>query len=112
MKSKKLPPFGKQLKERMRKGYRLKNGVNIYTSWNMGKVIPHGLTFPTDALPNDFDWSFLAEQEISLINTEGYADYETLKELSTLLIKSGVKSVGLVDPDHALHWYLPRSKAA
>ena len=104
---KKLPPFGKQLKERMRKGYTPTNGVNIYTSWNMGRVIPHGVTFPPEALPNDFDWSFLAGQEISLINTESYADYETLKELAVLLVKSGVKSVGLIDIDQPLQWYVP-----
>lgn len=109
---KKLPPFGKQLKERMRKGYRPKNGVNIYTSWNMGKVISHGVTFPPDATPNEFNWTFLAGQEISLINTESLAEYEKLKELAELLIQSGVKSVGLIDLDHSLHWYLPERIAA
>jgi len=104
---KKLPPFGKQLKTRMLKGYRPKNGVNIYTSWNMGRVIPHGVTFPPDATPNEYDWSFLTGQEISLINTESYADYETLKELAVLLVKSGAKSVGLIDIEHPLQWFVP-----
>ena len=104
----KLPPFAKQLKEKMRKGYRPKNGVNIYPSWNMGRVIPHSVTFPPDALPNDFDWSFLTGQRISLINTGGYAKYEKLKDLAVLLVKSGVECVGLIDPDHSLHWYLPK----
>jgi len=109
---KKLPPFGKRLKERMRSGSRPKNGVNVYTSWNMGKVIPHGITFPPEASADEFDWSFLKGCEISLINTNGNADYEKLKALAILLVESGVKSVGLIDPDHSLHWYLPRSKAA
>jgi len=110
---KKLPPYGKQLKERMRSGYQPKNGVNIYTSWNMGRVIPHGVTFPPDALPTDYDWSFLAGQEITLTNTERYAEYETLKKLAVLLVQSGAKSVGLNDGNaHPLHWFLPRSKAA
>ena len=109
---KKLPPFGKQLKSRMRSGYRPTNGVNIYPSWNMGHNYHHGITFPPDASPDDFAWSFLAGQRISLINTGGYADYEKLKALAILLVESGVKSVGLIDPDHSLHWYLPRSKAA
>jgi len=105
-----LPPFGKQLKLRMRKGHMPTNGVNIYTSWNMGRVIPHGVTFPPDALPTDYDWSFLAGQEISLINTEGYADYEILQALAVLLVKSGVKSVGLIDVEHPLQWFLPEVK--
>jgi len=42
---KKLPPFGKQLKERMRKGYQPNNGVNIYTSWNMGHNYHHGYLY-------------------------------------------------------------------
>jgi len=109
---KKLPPFGKRLKEMMRKNYQPKNGVNIYLSWNMGHNYYHGVTFPPEADPDDYNWSFLAGQEISLINTEGYADYEKLKALSILLVESGVKSVGLIDPDHSLHWYFPRSKAA
>lgn len=108
---KKLPPYGKQLKERMRSGYQPKNGVNIYTSWDMGRVIPHGVTFPPDATPNDFDWSFLAGQDISLINTESYADYETLKTLAVLLVKSGVKRVGLIDVDHPLQWFVPKVKS-
>jgi len=107
---KKLPPFGKQLKEKMRKGYQPRNGVNIYTSWNMGKVIPHGITFPSETLPGEYDWSFLAGQRISLINTCGYADYEKLVELSKLLVRSGVKSVGLIDVDHPLWWYVPETK--
>ena len=101
-----LPPFGKQLKERMGSGYQPTNGVYIYTSWDMGRVIPHGVTFPPDATPNDFDWSFLAGQDISLINTESYADYETLKTLAVLLVKSGVKRVGLIDVDHPLWWFV------
>ena len=105
-----LPPYGKQLKERMRSGYQLTNGVNIYTSWNMGKNIPHGITFPPEAKPNDFDWTFLAGQEISLINTNGNADYETLKELAVLLVKSGVKNVGLIDAGHPLLWFVPEIK--
>jgi len=78
----------------------------------MGRVIPHGVTFPPEVSPDEYDWSFLVGQEISLINTESYADYEKLKELAVLLVKSGVKSVGLIDAEHALHWFLPRSKAA
>ena len=106
-----LPPFGKRLKERMRKGCRPTNGVNIYTSWNMGKVISHGVTFPPEASPDEFDWTFLAGQEISLINTESFADYEKLKELAVLLVKSGVKSVGLDDGvEHPLQWYVPKVK--
>jgi len=104
---KKLPPFGKQLKERMRKGYTPTNGVNIYTSWNMGHNYHHGVTFPPEADPNEYDWSFLTGQEISLINTESYADYETLKELAVLLVKSGAKSVGLIDIEHPLQWFVP-----
>ena len=110
MKKKKLPPFGKQLKERMQKGYRPKNGVNIYPSWKMGKPWLHCITFPPDSDPNEYDWTFLVGQEISLINTEGYADYEILKALAVLLVKSGVKSVGLIDVEHPLQWYVPEVK--
>ena len=107
---KKLPPYGKQLKERMRSGYQPRNGINIYTSWNMGHNYHHGVTFPPEALPNDSDWSFLAGQDISLVNTESYADYETLKTLAVLLVRSGVMRVGLIDVDHPLQWFVPEVK--
>jgi len=109
---KKLPPFGKRLKERMLSGWQPPNGVNIYPSWNMGRFIPHGITFPPEAEPDDFDWSFLVGQRISLINTEGYAEYEKLKQLAVLLVQSGAKSVGLIDPDNPLQWYVPERVAA
>ena len=111
MKSKHLPPFGKQLQEKMRKGWQPTNGVNVYTSWDMGRVIPHGLTFPPEANPSDFEWTFLAGHEISLINTESYADYEILKELAVLLVKSGVKRVGIIDVDYPLQWFVPKVKS-
>ena len=110
---KKLPPFGKQLKAKMQSGWQPPNGINIYTSWNMGRVIPHGVTFPPDSDPDDYDWTFLAGQVIIITNTCGYADYEKLKQLAVLLVQSGAKSVGLNDGNaHPLHWYFPRSKAA
>jgi len=114
---KKLPPYGKQLQNKLQSEWQPSNGINIYTSWGFGKTLrdrglDHILVFPPDALPHDFDWSFLAGQEISLINTEGYADYEKLKKLAELLVKSGAKSVGLIDPEHPLHWYLPERIAA
>jgi len=112
MGKKKLPPFGKRLNERMRKDHQPTNGINIYTSWDGGRVIPDACTFPPDAQPSDFDWTFLTGQEISLINTNGRADYETLKELAVLLVKSGVRSVGLVDINHPLQWFVPEVKAA
>ena len=105
-----LPPYGKRLMRRMKVGYQPTNGVNIYTSWNMGKVIPYGVTSPLDALPNDFDWSFLAGKDISLINTESYADYKILKRLAVVLIQSGAKRVGLIDLDHPLQWFVPEVK--
>ncbi|MCZ6565211.1 MAG: hypothetical protein O6852_03650 [Gammaproteobacteria bacterium] len=107
---KKLPPFGKRLKERMRKGFYSTNGVNIYTSWNMGRPYSHCITFPPEASPDDYDWSFLTGQEISLINTNGNADYESLKELAVLLVKSGVKSVGLIDVEYPLQCFVPKVK--
>jgi len=107
---KKLPPFGKQLKKRMQSGWQPTNGVNVYTSWHMGRGIPHGVTFPPDADPNEYDWSFLAGQEISLINTECYAEYEILKQLAILLVQSGVKNVGLISGDHTLQWFVPETK--
>jgi len=109
---KKLPPFGKRLKERITKGYHPTNGVNIYTSWKSSMSLLHTVTFPPEADPDDYDWTFLAGQEISLINTEGYADYEKLKALAELLVKSGAKSVGLIDPDQLLHWFMPKRKVA
>ena len=105
-----LPPFGKQLKTKMQSGWQPRNGVNIYTSWNMGHNYHHGLTFPPEANPIDFEWTFLAGQEISLINTNGNADYEKLKELAVLLVKSGVKNVGLVDAEYPLQWFIPELK--
>ena len=106
-----LPPYGRNLKDRILRGDLPTNGVNIYTSWHMGRVIPHGVTFPPEALPNDFDWSFLVGQEITIINTEYYAEYEILKTLAVLLVKSGVKSVGLDDgPRHPLQWFVPEMK--
>jgi len=64
-----LPPFGKQLKTKMQSGWQPRNGVYIYPSWNMGRPYPHCITFPPEASPDDYDWSFLTGQEISLTNT-------------------------------------------
>ena len=111
MKRKHLPPFGKRLKERMTKGYHPTNGVNIYTSWNIRSVL-HAVTFPPEANPDDYDWTFLSGQEISLMNTNSNCDYEKLKELAVLLVKSGVKNVGLIDVEHPLQWFVPEVKAA
>jgi len=97
---------------RMKEGYRPKNGVNIYTSWTMGHNYYHGVTFPPDSDPNEYDWIFLVGQVITITNTEGYAEYEKLKRLAVLLVQSGVKSVGLVDPNHPLQWYIPEAKGA
>jgi len=104
-----LPPFGKRFKERIIKGYQPTNGVNIYTSWKIRSLLD-AVTFPPEANPDDFNWSFLTGQEISLINTNGNADYETLKELAVLLVKSGVKNVGLIDAEHPLQWFEPEIK--
>ena len=105
----KLPPYGRRLKDKMLTGWRPTNGVNVYCSWRMARAFPH-VCFPPEADPSDFDWTFLAGQEISLINTSGYADYEKLKELSVILVKSGVKNVGLIDVDHPLQWFVPEAK--
>jgi len=107
---KKLPPFGRQIKEKVQLGWQPPGGINIYTSWKMSRPLPHAVTFPPDASPDDYDWSFLVGQEISLINTEAAADYETLKALAVLLVKSGVKSVGLIDAKHPLQWFVPETK--
>ena len=104
-----LPPYGKKVIRAIKQG-QITNGVNIFTSWKNGKFFSNALTFPPDAKPENFDWSFLVGQEISLINTEGAADYETLKDLAVLLVKSGVKSVGLIDVEHPLQWFLPEVK--
>lgn len=108
---KKLPPYGKRLKQMMQNGYQPNNSVYIYTSWNMGHNYYHGVTFPPESNPDDYDWSFLAGQRISLINTGSYADYDKLKELAVLLVKSGVTRVGLIDLDHPLHWYIPEESS-
>jgi len=106
-----LPPYGKKLAREINKG-KIRNGVNIYTSWGNGKVFPNALTFPPEAQPTDFDWSFLVGQEISLINTNGNCEYEKLKELAVLLVESGVKNVGLIDVEHPLQWFVPERVAA
>ena len=104
--NKPLPPYGKNLIREISKG-KITNGINIYTSWKNGKFFSNALTFPPDAQPGDFDWSFLVGQPISLINTEGAGDYETLKDLAVLLVKSGVENVGLIDVEHQLQWFVP-----
>ena len=76
----------------------------------MGHNHNHGITFPPDSDPNEFDWSFLADQEVSLINTEGFAEYEKLKQLAVILVQSGVKCVALIDVNHPLQWYVPETK--
>jgi hypothetical protein len=109
--TKPLPPYGKKLIREISKN-KITNGVNIFTSWGNGKIFPNALTFPPDAQPTDFDWSFLQSQEISLINTKGNCEYEKLKELAVLLVKSGVKHVGLIDVEHPLQWFVPKEVAA
>ena len=101
-----LPPYGKKVILAIKEN-RITNGITIFTSWNEPKFVPNSITFPPDAQPGDFDWSFLVGQEISLKNTEGAADYETLKDLAVLLVKSGVKNVGLIDVEHPLEWFVP-----
>ena len=105
--NKSLPPYGKRLTREINKGT-IRNGVNIYTSWGNGKIFSNALTFPPEAQPEDFDWSFLESQEISLINTNSNCEYEKLKELAVLLVKSGVKNVGLIDVEHPLQWFIPK----
>ena len=107
---KKLPPFGRRLLKNIQSGQNPTNGIIISTSWGFSKFVPNSITFPPDAQPRDFDWSFLVGQEISLINTEGAADYDVLKDLAVLLVKSGVKSVGLIDVDHPQEWFVPEVK--
>ena len=109
MENKKLPPFGKRLLKKIQSGQN-PTSVNIYTSWGMGRNIPHSVTFPPDADPNEYEWSLLVGQEISLINTNSNCDYEKLKELAVLLVKSGVKNVGLIDVEHPLQWFVPEVK--
>ena len=108
---KKLPPFGKRLKNKIIAG-EISHGINIYTSWDFVRSLPNAVTFPPDANPDDYDWTFLAGQEISLINTEGYADYEKLKYLAELLVVLGAKQVGLIDADYPLQWFIPEREAA
>ena len=55
--NKPLPPYGKKVTRIIREG-KITNGVNIYTSWKNGKFFSNALTFPPDAQPRDFDWSF------------------------------------------------------
>jgi len=103
---KRLPPFGKKVILAIKES-RITNGIIIFTSWNEPKFVPNSITFPPDAQPADFDWHFLGGQDISLINTESAADYEKLKDLAVLLVKSGVKHVGLIDAEHPLEWFVP-----
>ena len=105
-----LPPFGKRLKSRMRKGYQPKNGVNIYPSWNMGRPYLHCITFPPEARPDEYNWTFLKGQEITITNTERCAEYNTLKNLAVLLVQSGARSVALNDGDHPLQYFVPEEK--
>ena len=107
---KKLPPFGKRLRKKMESGWQPTNGVNIYTSWNMGRPWPHCLTFPPEADPDKYDWSFLTGQEVTITNTERYVEYDILKNLAVLLVQSGVKSVALNDGDHPLEYFMPEVK--
>ena len=104
--NKPLAPFGKKVIRAIKEG-QIKNGVNIFTCWKNGKFFSNALTFPPNAQPGDFDWTFLASQQISLINTNSSCDYEKLKDLAILLIESGAKEVGLIDVDHTLEWYFP-----
>lgn len=102
-----LPPFGNRLHNKLCQGWRPTNGINIYTSWETARGMQHGVCFPPELRPDDFDWRFLRGQDISLINTNSLADYRLLQELAELLIKSGAARVGLVDVDHPLQWYIP-----
>lgn len=107
---KKLPPFGKQLKAKIQSDWRPPNGINIYTSWKMGRPWPHCITFPPDSDPSEYNWTFLVGQEITITNTERYAEYNTLKNLAVLLVQSGARSVALNDGDHLLQYFVPEVK--
>jgi len=116
-KRKTLPPYARQLIQRMKAGYRPTNGVNVYASWDFGRhLLDIGMkdliVFPPDADPQSYDWSFFSGQDVSLINSGGHADYDVLKDLAALLVRSGARRVGLIDPLHPLLWFEPARKAA
>jgi len=110
-KVKPFPSYGRRMFQRMKTGWHPTNGVNVYTSWRMARCFPHGVCFPPDARPDEFNWTFLAGQDITLINTEGRCDYDTLKKLAVIIIQSGAARVGLVDADHPLEWFVPGKEA-
>lgn len=76
----------------------------------MGRPWPHCLTFPPEAAPDEFDWSFLTGLEVTITNTERYAEYDILKNLAVLLVQSGARSVALNDGDHPLQYFVPKVK--
>jgi hypothetical protein len=106
---KSLPPYGKKVIRAIKDG-QITNGVNIFTCWKHSKNFPNAICFPSYAQPQDFNWSFLINQRISIINIDGISNYEALKRLAVLLVQSGSAEVGLIDPDHSLQWYIPDIK--
>lgn len=107
MNTNRLPPYGRRLKDKLLSGWRPTNGINVFCSWKTARSYPEAVCFPPGAVPSDFDWTFLAGQDISLINTSNNCDFTVLKELAVLLVQSGAARVGLVDDEHPLEWFVP-----
>jgi len=108
---KKLPPYGRRLVMRMKAGWQPTNGINIFCCWKTARSFPEAVCFPPGASPSDYDWTFLAGQDITVINTESRCDYSMLWELAVMLVQSGAARVGLVDVAHPLEWFIPGKEA-
>jgi hypothetical protein len=106
-----LPPYGRRLKDKMLAGWRPTNGVNIFCCWKTARHFLEAVCFPPGADPLQYDWTFLAGQDISLINTSGNCEFEILREVAVLIVQSGAARVGLVDAEHPLEWFVPGTEA-
>jgi len=112
-----LPPYGGVLLSKMKNGHMPSNGICIhcgFKAWkrgsNLARVGCDVLVFPSNATPYDFQWYFLAGQDVTVIHSPqgcGALDRNVLETLCCELVLQGAKSVGLVDPEYPLHWFLP-----
>ncbi len=120
--NKPLPPFGKQLLSRIRNGKRPTNGVNVhcgYHAWERCRDFfvagCNCILFPSDATPNQFDWSVLHGFEITVIHNPqepGHIERDVLENLCAEIVRAGAKAVGLVDPEYPLQWFIPEIEVA
>ena len=107
--SKNFPPFGRELANKLRAGYRLKNNIWLFLGnacWKRARNKQVGgdavLVFPPDQSdPFQFNWGIVSGLSILGIETT-HLNYEIIRQLAYCLLKVGAKGLWLITHDFRL----------